>query len=151
MSSASKSPWLLHYNASSCNGCDIEILAALTPVYDVERFGIINTGNPAHADIFVVTGGVNEQNKVVLKNLYDQIPEPKVVVAVGICASSGGVFRDFTIFPVALTRSSLWMYMSRDVPSVRRHSSKVSSRLLVFWKKNVQLWRAKNEYENRSH
>ena len=94
MSSASKSPWLLHYNASSCNGCDIEILAALTPVYDVERFGIINTGNPEHADIFVVTGGVNEQNKVVLKNIYDQIPEPKVVVAVGICASSGGVFRE---------------------------------------------------------
>ena len=94
MSSASKSPWLLHYNASSCNGCDIEILAALTPVYDVERFGIINTGNPEHADIFVVTGGVNEQNKAVLKNIYDQIPEPKVVVAVGICASSGGVFRE---------------------------------------------------------
>jgi ech hydrogenase subunit C len=60
----------------------------------VERFGIVNTGNPAHADIFVVTGGVNEQNKEVLKNLYDQIPEPKGVVAVGICASSGGVFRD---------------------------------------------------------
>ena len=94
MTSTSKSPWLLHYNASSCNGCDIEILAALTPVYDVERFGIINTGNPAHTDIFVVTGGVNERNKVVLKNLYDQIPEPKVVVAVGICATSGGVFRD---------------------------------------------------------
>ena len=94
MSSAGKSPWLLHYNASSCNGCDIEILAALTPLYDVERFGIIYTGNPAHADIFVVTGSVNEQNKEVLKNLYDQIPEPKVVVAVGICASSGGVFRD---------------------------------------------------------
>ncbi|HJJ58078.1 MAG TPA: NADH:ubiquinone oxidoreductase, partial [Methanocorpusculum sp.] len=54
----------------------------------------VNTGNPAHADIFVVTGGVNEQNKEVLKNLYEQIPAPKVVVAVGICASSGGVFRD---------------------------------------------------------
>ena len=94
MSSAGKSPWLLHYNASSCNGCDIEILAALTPLYDVERFGIINTGNPSHADISVVTGSVNEQNKEVFKNLYDQIPEPKVVVAVGICTSSGGVFRD---------------------------------------------------------
>ncbi|HJJ89440.1 MAG TPA: NADH-quinone oxidoreductase subunit NuoB [Methanocorpusculum sp.] len=94
MSSSGKSPWLLHYNASSCNGCDIELLASLTPLYDLERFGIINTGNPAHADIFVVTGSVNEQNKVVLKNIYDQIPEPKVVVAVGICASSGGVFRD---------------------------------------------------------
>lgn len=94
MTTASKSPWVLHYNASSCNGCDIEILASLTPVYDLERFGIINTGNPAHADILLVTGSVNEQNKVVLKNLYEQIPEPKVVVAVGICASSGGVFRD---------------------------------------------------------
>ena len=51
-----KSPWLIHYDASSCNGCDIEILACLTPMYDVERFGILNTGNPKHADIFVVTG-----------------------------------------------------------------------------------------------
>jgi ech hydrogenase subunit C len=89
-----KSPWLVHYDASSCNGCDIEILAALTPVYDVERFGIINTGNPKHADVFLVTGSVNEQNREILKNTYDQIPNPKVVVAIGICASSGGVFRE---------------------------------------------------------
>ena len=89
-----KSPWIVHYNASSCNGCDIEILAALTPVFDVERFGIVNTGNPKHADILLCTGSVNEQNKVPLKNVYDQIPEPKVVVAIGICASSGGIFRE---------------------------------------------------------
>jgi len=89
-----KSPWVIHYDASSCNGCDIEVLAALTPVYDVERFGIINTGNPKHADIFLVTGSVNEQNKEVVKNIYDQIPEPKVVVAIGICAASGGIFRE---------------------------------------------------------
>jgi ech hydrogenase subunit C len=89
-----KSPWLLHYNASSCNGCDIEILACLTPMYDVERFGIINTGNPKHADILIVTGSINEENKDVLKNLYEQIPHPKVVVAIGICAASGGVFRE---------------------------------------------------------
>jgi ech hydrogenase subunit C len=87
-----KSPWIIHYDASSCNGCDIEILACLTPMYDVERFGIINTGNPKHADIFVVTGSVNEQNKYVIKNIYDQMPDPKVVVAIGICATSGGVF-----------------------------------------------------------
>ena len=49
----SKSPWIIHYDGSSCNGCDIEVLAALTPLYDVERFGIINTGNPKHADIFL--------------------------------------------------------------------------------------------------
>ena len=57
-----RSPWIIHYDGSSCNGCDIEVLACLTPLYDVERFGIINTGNPKHADIFVVTGSVNEQN-----------------------------------------------------------------------------------------
>ena len=86
-----KSPWLLHYDASSCNGCDIEVLAALTPLYDVERFGIINTGNPKHADIFLVTGSVNTQNKQVLINTYEQIPEPKVVIAIGICATSGNI------------------------------------------------------------
>lgn len=94
MSYLQKSPWIIHYDASSCNGCDIEVLACLTPLYDVERFGIINTGNPKHADIFVITGGVNEQNKEVVENLYNQMPDPKVVVAVGICACSGGVFRE---------------------------------------------------------
>ncbi|MDD3180392.1 MAG: NADH-quinone oxidoreductase subunit B family protein [Opitutaceae bacterium] len=89
-----KSPWIIHYDATSCNGCDIEVLAALTPLYDVERFGIINTGNPKHADIFLVTGAVNEQNKMVVKNIYDQMPEPKAVIAVGICACSGGIFRE---------------------------------------------------------
>lgn len=62
-------------------------------MYDVERFGIINTGNPKHADVFLVTGSVNEQNKDVVKQIYEQMPEPKVVVAVGICACSGGVFK----------------------------------------------------------
>jgi len=89
-----KSPWIVHYNASSCNGCDIEILAALTPVFDVERFGIVNTGNPKHADILLVTGGINDKNKEPLKNVYELIPEPKVVVAIGICATSGGIFRE---------------------------------------------------------
>ena len=94
MSGTTKSPWLMHYDASSCNGCDIEVLACLTPVYAVERFGIINTGDPKQADIFLVTGAVNDQNKEVVKQLYDQMPEPKVVVAVGICACSGGIFKD---------------------------------------------------------
>ena len=93
MSYFSKSPWVFHYDASSCNGCDIEVLACLTPLYDIERFGIINTGNPKHADIFLVTGSVNEQNRSVIKNLYDQMADPKVVVAIGICATSGGIFR----------------------------------------------------------
>ena len=93
MSYFSKSPWVFHYDASSCNGCDIEVLACLTPLYDIERFGIINTGNPKHADLFLVTGSVNEQNISVIKNLYNQMADPKVVVAIGICATSGGIFR----------------------------------------------------------
>lgn len=94
MSLMQKSPWIIHYDASSCNGCDIEVLAALTPMYDVERFGIVNMGNPKHADIFLITGSVNEQNKPVVKNIYDQMADPKVVVAIGICACSGGIFRE---------------------------------------------------------
>ena len=89
-----KSPWVVHYDGSSCNGCDIEVLACLTPMYDVERFGIINCGNPKHADVFLVTGSVNEQNKGIVKQIYEQMPELKVVVAVGICACSGGIFKD---------------------------------------------------------
>lgn len=93
MTSISKSPWLLHYDGSSCNGCDIEVLACLTPVYDVERF-IINTGNPKHADIFLITGGINSQNEPVVKQIYSQMSYPKVVVAVGICACNGGIFKE---------------------------------------------------------
>ena len=94
MLKVSKSPWLLHYDGSSCNGCDIEVLACLTPVYDVERFGVINTGNPKHADILLITGGINAQNEPVVKQIYEQMPNPKVVVAVGICACNGGIFKD---------------------------------------------------------
>ena len=89
-----KSPWMLHYDGSSCNGCDIEVLACTTPKYDIERFGIINTGDPFQADILLITGGVNFQNEEVIKQLYTQMPDPKVVVAVGICACTGGVFKD---------------------------------------------------------
>jgi len=89
-----KSPWILHYNAGSCNGCDIEILASLAPKYDLERFGIINTGNPKQSDILLVTGPVTFRSRERLVELYTQMPEPKVVVAVGVCTCTGGVFRE---------------------------------------------------------
>ena len=89
-----KSPWILHYNAGSCNGCDIEILACLGPKYDIERFGVINTGNPKQSDVLLVTGPVTMRSRERLIELYTQMPEPKVVVAVGSCACTGGVFRD---------------------------------------------------------
>jgi ech hydrogenase subunit C len=89
-----KSPWIMHFDCGSCNGCDIEILACLTPLYDVERFGIVNMGNPKHADVLVVTGAANRRNARVLRNLWEQMPEPKLVVAVGTCACTGGVFHN---------------------------------------------------------
>ena len=89
-----KSLWVLHYDCGSCNGCDIEILAALTPKFDVERFGIVNIGDPKQADVLLVTGAVNHRNKEVLKNLYEQMPAPKMVIAIGTCACTGGVFHN---------------------------------------------------------
>lgn len=89
-----KSPWVLHYDCGSCNGCDIEILAALTPRFDAERFGIVNIGDPKQADILLVTGPANRRNYKVLQNLYNQMPEPKVVVVVGTCGCTGGVFHN---------------------------------------------------------
>ncbi|MCC6022259.1 MAG: NADH-quinone oxidoreductase subunit B family protein [Desulfurococcaceae archaeon] len=86
------SPWLLHFNTGACNGCDIEVLAALTPYYDPERFGVKLAPNPRHADVMVVTGAVTKKAAERLKRLYDQMPSPKFVIAVGACAISGGVF-----------------------------------------------------------
>ena len=87
-----KSPWIIHFNAGACNGCDIEVVDALTPRYDVERFGILQQGTPRHADVLVCTGAVTLQTKDRLKQIYEQMPEPKFVIAVGTCACTGGVF-----------------------------------------------------------
>ena len=87
-----KSPWILHFNSGACNGCDIEIVDALTPKYDIERFGILLKATPRHADILVVSGPVTRQQAKRLKRIYDQMPEPKFVMAVGACGCSGGVF-----------------------------------------------------------
>ena len=88
-----KSPWILHFNSGACNACDIEIIATLTPQYDVERFGIQLKGSPRHADVLVCSGPVTRQIKDRLVRIYEQMPEPKFVLAVGTCACSGGVFK----------------------------------------------------------
>jgi Ni,Fe-hydrogenase III small subunit len=87
-----KSPWLLHYNTGSCNGCDIEVTAAVTPVHDVERFGIVAKGSPRHADILAITGPITRQSQKRLIRIYEQTPDPKVVVAIGNCPTSNCVF-----------------------------------------------------------
>jgi len=87
------SPRAIHYNSGSCNGCDIEILATLTPRYDIERFGIKLQGSPRHADVLICTGPVTRQSRERLLRIYEQMPDPKFVVAVGTCGISGGAFR----------------------------------------------------------
>lgn len=89
-----KSLWVYHVSAGSCNNCDIEILDLLTPRFDVERFGIVLVGSPRHADVLLCTGIVNKKCVERVKEVYNQTPKPCVVVAIGACACSGGIFRD---------------------------------------------------------
>ena len=89
-----KSPWVLHLGAAGCNGCSIEILASLAPKYDLERFGILAKGSPRHADILIIEGPVNVKMKERIKTIYEQMPDPKYVIAFGACPISKGVFYD---------------------------------------------------------
>ncbi len=89
-----RSPWLLHMNTGSCNGCDIEILAALTPRLDAERFGVKLVGSPRHADVLVCTGPVTLEMEEALIQTYQQMPHPKFVMVVGSCGATGGVFKN---------------------------------------------------------
>ncbi len=91
--STAKSPWIYHVNTGSCNGCDIELVAVLTPRYDAERFGFKLAGTPRHADIVVVSGPITSQSKDRLVRTLEQVPEPKVVVSIGSCPQSGNVFK----------------------------------------------------------
>ena len=92
--SAAKSPWVYHINTGSCNGCDIELVAAVTPRFDAERFGVKLAGTPRHADIVVVTGPVAAQSKERLIRTLEQVPEPRVIVAMGSCPNSCNVFKN---------------------------------------------------------
>jgi len=79
-------------DAGSCNGCEIEIVGLNSPVYDLERFGIHFVASPRHADLLLVTGPVTRNMELALKKTYDATPDPRLVVAVGACGCSGGIF-----------------------------------------------------------
>jgi membrane-bound hydrogenase subunit mbhJ len=87
-----KSPWFYCVNSGSCNGCDIEVGASLCPRYDPEQIGGLRQGSPKHADILLVTGPVTLRTRQALVSIYEQMPSPKAVVAVGSCPVSGNVF-----------------------------------------------------------
>jgi len=83
-------------DAGSCNGCELEIAATANPVFDLERFGIHFVASPRHADVLLVTGPVTRNMAIALRRTYEATPEPRVVVAVGACGCSGGIFGEGT-------------------------------------------------------
>ncbi len=89
-----KSLWVFHMNTGSCNACDIEILATLIPRYDAERFGIKLVGTPRHADVLLVTGTLTEKIKDQVLRVYEQVPDPKLVMVIGGCGISKGVYQE---------------------------------------------------------
>jgi ech hydrogenase subunit C len=89
-----KSPWICNYDVGGCNGCILEIFALLTPRYDIERFGCLLKESARHADILLVSGITNRQNRKRLKTIYDQMAKDKKVIAIGSCAITGGPFKD---------------------------------------------------------
>jgi Ni,Fe-hydrogenase III small subunit len=99
-----RSAWLFHLNAGACNGCDIELVTCLSPRYDVEQLGIRLEGSPRHADVLCVTGPVTRATRPALEIVYGQLPDPKVVVAIGSCPATGNVFAGSPVIDGPLDR-----------------------------------------------
>jgi len=123
-----KSPWVFHLATGSCNNCDIEILDCLTPRFDIERFGMKLAGSIRHADVLLVTGSCNRKSMVRVKNIYEeQVPKPCVVVAVGECSMSRGMFvHSYTVLG-RWTSTSPWMFIFPAVRPSPKPSSPVWS------------------------
>ena len=81
-----------HVDAGSCNGCELEIHACNSPHYNLERLGIRFVASPRHADLLLVTGPVSRHMETALKRTYEATPDPKLVVAIGDCGCTGGIF-----------------------------------------------------------
>jgi len=89
-----RSAFVYRVDCGGCNGCEIEIFAAITPIFDAERFGIKVVSSPRHADILLYTGAVTRSMRVPAMRAYHAAPEPKICVAYGACGCSGGIFHD---------------------------------------------------------
>jgi membrane-bound hydrogenase subunit mbhJ len=87
-----RSPWIFHMNSGSCNGCDIELIASLTPRYDAEQLGVLLQGSPRHADILCVTGPVTHTSAPAICTVFHQTCGPKAVVSIGSCPATTNVF-----------------------------------------------------------
>ncbi len=94
LSNIKRSFFVYRVDAGSCNGCDIEIFSVITPWWDPERLGFKLVASPRHADILVCTGSVTRMMRYPLLRAYEAMPDPKIVVSVGACACTGGIFHD---------------------------------------------------------
>jgi len=89
-----RSIWVFHLNTGSCNACDIEILDALTPYHDAERFGVKLVGSPRHADVLLLTGPITLESLPKVINAIEAIPRPRFIIALGSCGCGGGIWHD---------------------------------------------------------
>jgi len=94
LSNIRRSAYVYRVDCGGCNGCEIEIFAAITPVFDTERFGIKVVASPRHADILLYTGAVTRSMRMPALRAYEAAPEPKIVVSYGACGCTGGIFHD---------------------------------------------------------
>ncbi len=93
-----KSLHILMIDVGSCNACNLEVLNLSNPYYDLTRLGIFFTNSPKHADVLVVVGALNYAMVEVLKRTYESMPNPKIVISIGACSISGGIFQDTESF-----------------------------------------------------
>ena len=114
--SMGKSPWLFHINAGSCNGCDIELVAVLTPRYDAERLGFKLAGSPRQADIVVVTGPITKQSLPRVLRAISQVPEPRCIVTMG--GSGTALHRDDGLLPAERQRLPRQLFGLRPAEQV---------------------------------
>jgi Ni,Fe-hydrogenase III small subunit len=94
LKSIGRSIYVYRVDCGGCNGCEIEIFAAITPIFDAERFGIKVVPSPRHADILLYTGAVTRSMRMPALRAYEAAPDPKIVVSYGACGCSGGIFHD---------------------------------------------------------
>ena len=114
-----KSLWVYHLNTGGCNGCDIEILAALSPFYDPERLGVKLVESPRHADAFIMTGPVTHQCLPRVIQAF-RAGRPPIIIAVGACACGGGIWHDSSavlggVEPLMRTLLELGVYKRKPV------------------------------------
>ena len=94
LKSIQRSAFVYRVDCGGCNGCEIEIFAAITPLFDAERFGIKVVSSPRHADILLYTGAMTRAMRMPALRAYEAAPDPKIVVSYGACGCSGGIFHD---------------------------------------------------------